>query len=118
MNQEERDDLWELLGRARPVRVSPLFARNVLRALREEPPPSSGILVWLRARWPMLAAASCAVGFAAVALWPEPEPVESPASLAALAEVVGTSPDYAVIGNLDELLAAEESSAWLSPSVD
>jgi hypothetical protein len=118
MNHEERerDDLWELLGRARSARISPYFSRNVLRAIREEKPAKSGgIVAWLLSRWPIMAAAACAVVFAGLALRPHPEPVDP---LAELAENVIASPDYAVIGNLDELLASEESSAWLNHSID
>lgn len=115
MNHEERDDLWELLGRARPVRVSPFFSRNVLRALREEKPAASTPWAWLLRRWPIAAAAVGVFVLAALALIPRPEPVDP---IDALVEHVSASPDFAVIGNLDELLAAEESSVWLSPSVD
>jgi hypothetical protein len=31
------DDLWDLLGHAGPVSVSPFFSRNVLRSLRQAP---------------------------------------------------------------------------------
>jgi hypothetical protein len=33
---QENDALWELLGRARPVEVSPYFARRVVGAIRNE----------------------------------------------------------------------------------
>lgn len=115
MNHDERDNLWELLGRAREPKVSPFFARDVLRKLRAEESAPGGLLVWLLRRWPIAAAAACALVFAGVTLVPRPEPA---VSVVAMAEHVSASPDYAVIGNLDELLAAEESSAWLTHSVD
>ena len=115
MNQDERDDLWDLLGHARPAKISPFFSRNVLRAIRDEKPATSGVAAWLLRRWPILAAAACAVVFAGIALIPRAEPVDP---VTALVEHVTASPDYAVIGNLDELLATEESSVWLNHSVD
>ncbi len=115
MNHDERDNLWELLGRARPAEVSPFFSRNVLRAIREAQPASSRVVTWLMRRWPLVAAAACALVFAGIALMPQPEPVDS---VDVLAEYVSASPDYAVIGNLDELLATEQSSVWLNHSVD
>jgi hypothetical protein len=115
MNHEEHDDLWDLLGHARTAKASPFFARNVLRAIREEEPTASGVGSWLIRRWPILAAAACALLFAGVSLMPKPEPV---VSVETLAVHVTESPDYAVIGNLDELLAAQESSAWLTTSVE
>jgi hypothetical protein len=50
MKNEEHDDLWELLGRARPVKASPMFSRNVLRAVRQVGGrnPKRGFLEWLR----------------------------------------------------------------------
>ena len=33
---EEQDALWDLLGRAREPKVSPYFARNVLRTVRQD----------------------------------------------------------------------------------
>jgi hypothetical protein len=115
MKQEEHDDLWALLGRARSAKVSPFFARNVLRAIREEEPVNASVVAWLWRRWPIVAAAACALIFAGVKLMPEPEPL---VSIDALAEQVTESPDYSVIGNLDELLAAQESSAWLTSSIE
>ena len=114
MHHEENDDLWELLGKAAPARVSPFFSRNVLRAIREEQPARTGLFGWLRSRWTVVAAGACAVLVAGVVLRPQPEPVDP---LTSLAEHVSASPDYFVISNLDELLAAEESSVWLDHSV-
>ena len=115
MNHEERDDLWELLGCARPVKIPPFFSRNVLRTLREEKPVPAGVWAWLVRRWPVVATAVCALVVAGVVWMPRPQPADS---LETLAEHVTESPDYAVIGNLDELLASQESSAWLTYSVD
>jgi len=33
----QSDQLWDLLGRAKPVEVSPFFSRNVIRELRMAP---------------------------------------------------------------------------------
>jgi len=118
MNHEERDDLWELLGRARPAKISPFFSRNVLRAIRDEETASPGVLAWLLRRWPIRAAVACALVFFGIALLPRAEKAEPVVSVDVLAEHVSASPDYAVIGNLDELLAAEESSAWLTYSIE
>lgn len=48
----EQDDLWELLGKARPVSVSPFFSRNVLREIRRDSGRSwipQPVLRWLGA---------------------------------------------------------------------
>ena len=33
----DKDALWDLLGKAKPVSVSPFFSRNVLRQIRRNP---------------------------------------------------------------------------------
>lgn len=118
MNDHERDDLWDLLGRVRPAKASSFFARNVLRAIREEKSIPSGIVDWLMSRWALIGSVAAVLAFAGiVASKPEEKPTqvsEVAVSVDSLAQHVTESPDYAVIGNLDELLAAQESSAWLS----
>jgi hypothetical protein len=115
MNHEEHDDLWELLGKARLAKHSPFFSRNVLRAVREEKPERVGFRGWFFSRWTALVVGCGAVVIAAFVLVPKPQQPVDP--VAVLAEHVSASPDYAVISNLDELLAAEESSVWLDHSV-
>lgn len=115
MNNDERDDLWQLLGHAREPRISPFFSRDVMRRIRAEEPSSVGFWAWMFRRWPIVVAAACVAIFAGSSLIPR---AEHAISVEAMAENVGASPDYAVIGNLDELLAAEESSVWLTHSVD
>lgn len=118
MNDNERDELWELLGRARPAKISPFFARNVLRAIRGQEAAPSGAVAWLRSRWMLAGATACVLILGGIAAWmPDDEPQAESVpmvSLDTLAERVTDSPDYAVIGNLDELLASQESSVWLT----
>ena len=111
MNTEENDDLWLLLGKARTPAASPFFARNVLRALREEQQEKPGVFAWLRRHWPLGALGTCALAVAALVLAPSPERADQ--STVILAESVAQSIDYQVISNLDELIASEESLAWL-----
>ena len=50
MNREDDDKLWDLLGRSAEPKVSPFFARNVLRKIREgqaETPARR----WFSLRW-------------------------------------------------------------------
>jgi hypothetical protein len=116
MNNEEQDDLWELLGRAKAPVASPFFSRNVLRAIREEEQEKPGFFFWLRSHWQVAAISTCAVAIAASfafvqqAHQPDPELV--------LAQEVSVSPDYQVISNLDELLDTERNSIWLEASLN
>jgi hypothetical protein len=115
MNTEEHDELWQLLGKAKQPQPSPFFARNVLRAIREEKPAPVSVFDWLRRRWASAALASAAVALLAVAFIPSDEQPQSDTLLLA-AEEVSASPDYAVISNLDELLDSERNSVWLEAS--
>lgn len=114
MNHEEKDDLWELLGRAKPTRVSPFFSRNVLRVIREAKSERVGFFGRFHLRWIAAAVGLVAVVLGGYFLTPRPQPE---GGLVEMVEHLTASPDYAVISNLDELLAAEESSVWLDHSL-
>jgi len=115
MKNEEHDDLWKLLGRAKTPAVSPFFSRNVLRSIREEQQEKPGFLFWLRGHWQVTAISACALVVAAsfaVQQERQPDPV------LVLAQQVSASPDYQVISNLDELLDTERNSIWLEASIN
>ncbi len=132
MKADDNDKLWELLGKARPPAVSPFFARNVLRAVRQEEDANprrsflrsvlSGIPRHLhRWAWRSALAGTCALAAAAtlVTLFPSTfvrhhHTADAQAGIAR--QIVG-NPDYEVIKHLDELVADEESSLWLDDSV-
>jgi hypothetical protein len=61
---EERDALWELLGRARRVEASPYFARKVVTAIRrEEERPRFSLSLLLRWLIPSAACAGLILGW-------------------------------------------------------
>ncbi len=115
----ESDPLWDLLGKAgTPARVSPYFARNVVREIRlaghtagtARTPlfASPGTLLrrWRTAM--VLAATACIVIlFYDGSAFNETRP---PGETVAMAQNAG---DLDVINNLDELLANEDSLVWL-----
>jgi hypothetical protein len=123
MKNEEHDDLWELLGRARPVKASPLFSRNVLRAVRQlEPEKERGFFEWLRVGWNWLivSGAATAVLFLSLSMRTAPPAERQVASASASASVenavleeIVRSPDLAVIANLDMLVAMDDNDLWL-----
>ena len=130
---EDRDELWALLGKARPVKASPAFARDVLRRVRmEQPEREPGFLEWLRAgsNWVGFAGAVAAIALVVLsAQRGAPERAEFVASdsggAAALAQVsavnseideVVESAEFGVIANLDVLLAMDENDLWLEAS--
>ena len=115
MNHEERDDLWELLGQAKKPTVPPFFAQNVLREIRqqEREPAWRGLFGSLRGllrSWQFGTLAACGLMVASFSLW---QHSQQRGEMTRLAQAVSSSPDYAVISHLDELLAYEENSVWL-----
>ena len=130
MKADDNDKLWELLGKTPPPAVSPFFARNVLRAVRQEAGPQRGLFSRFtgsfrftgslrRWSWQYALAGTCAVA-ALVAVHPpisfrhhHAAVVQSPS----LETQIVANPDYEVINHLDELVADEESSVWLDDSV-
>jgi hypothetical protein len=128
-NTDDNDKLWELLGKARQPTVSPFFARNVLRAVRqesqeEEARPVHGFfrtLVRLLRRWTwqITIASTCAIA-ALITVAPTNfvrHHHRTPVQATVDTRIVG-NPDYEVIKHLDELVADEESSLWLDDSVN
>lgn len=123
---DDNDKLWELLGKTRSPAVSPFFARNVLRAVRQEEdarPGRSSLRGFLRRlhrwTWQLAFAGSCAV---ALLITVRPTPVFRHHHTAQVESGVDrqivANPDYETIKHLDELVADEESSLWLDDNVN
>jgi hypothetical protein len=117
-NLDDRDDLWDLLGHARQAEVSPFFARNVVREARASRRESSGWFEWALRSWQMRTASACALaivlGASVLGGRTTRVAVSEDSQLMTMAEKVSASPDYQVIGELDELLDSEQNSVWLS----
>lgn len=126
-DDEQHDDLWRLLGKAKPVKGSPFFSRNVLRAIRAEAPAREvGFVEWLRTGWNGLVAVGAAAALVIVGLTTQSSnpggaggsqmaAVESKESKA-IDEVVN-SEEFAVIANLDTLIAMDDNDVWLEGSL-
>lgn len=117
----EHDDLWRLLGKAKQPDVSPFFARNVLRAVREDPKPAgfgAAAASWTR-RWIWSAglAGACAAMIFSFARLSHRTMEQRDDAPAVLAQQLVANPDYDVITHLDELAANEETSLWLDDSL-
>lgn len=94
-----QDDLDQLLGRAKQVEPSPFFVRNVLRTIRQEPKGWFSLPRW---------ACAAALTVLALGLFLLPNPGT------AMLEQIETPADFAVVSNLDDLLAYEENQIWPS----
>jgi hypothetical protein len=112
-NMEPQDDkeLWDVLGRLPKSTLSPFFARNVLRKIRQEPTRFDRIRNWFSVRKLVGASAVAAVfvGLALVTHYPGPRTTSSGDS-----DVVANidPQDYDVVADLDALIAWDENSAW------
>jgi hypothetical protein len=112
-NMEPQDDkeLWDVLGRLPEPTVSPFFARNVLRKIRQGPTHSERVRNWFSVRKVVgaSAVAAVAVALALVTHYPGPRTTSSSDS-----DVVAKidPQDYDVVADLDVLIAWDENSVW------
>jgi hypothetical protein len=110
-NMEPQDDkeLWDVLSHVPELRLSPFFARNVLRKIRQEPARFQRVWNWFGMRKLVGASAVAAViiGTALVAHHPR-SPVASSNDLDVVAKI--DPQDYDVVADLDELIAWDENS--------
>ena len=112
-NMEPQDDkgLWDVLGRLPEPTLSPFFARNVLRKIRQQPSHFERVRSWFSVRR-VVGASAVAALFVALALvmhYPGPGTTSSSDSDA----VAKIDPqDYDVVTDLDQLIAWDENSVW------
>jgi hypothetical protein len=114
MKREDDEQLWDLLAHNREPAVSPFFARNVLRRIREEQPePRKSWLSWRR----LVPASGLAVALAvagAVVLVHYQAPEQESGAQSQVDPVIASidAQDYDVVADLDNLLASDENSPW------
>lgn len=109
MNRDDDEQLWDLLGEAaRPPVVSPFFARNVLRQVRVQNRGFPRLWSGWRRLIPVsgIVAATAAI-FMAYTFSFRPAPGSDDDAIARI-----DVQDYEVVADLDDLLAADESSLW------
>ena len=113
MKPEDDQELWDLLGRVPGPEVSPFFARNVLRQVREAAEASrfEQVRRWisLRSLIPVTALAVAVVA-SVIAVH---HPVLQKSSGNAPDVVAKIDPqDFEVVTDLDDLVASDEGSLW------
>lgn len=111
MKREDDQQLWDLLGRAQQVQVSPFFARNIVRKVRERHKRLQLLPAWLTSRR-LVPVAGVAVAVVAAFL-----ALHQPARRSAIEStpdvIAKIEPqDYDVVADLDELLATDDSNLW------
>ena len=104
MKREDDEKLWDLLGRSAEPKVSPFFARNVLREVRESE-SKSRIGDWLQ--W-LVPAAGVAVAITAALFLRVQTPDQGYADPLTVVEFQ----DSELIADLDDLLEPDDSNSW------
>ena len=111
MKREEDQQLWDLLSHAPQTKLSPFFARDVLRKIRERPRGFEWLRSWAGPR-KLLPVAGLVVALTATILALH-QPVSRNRMESEPDVVAKIDPqDYDVVSDLDELLATDESSLW------
>ena len=111
MKREDDQELWDFLGRSAEPELSPFFARNIVRQVRQD----SGRSVWMR-KWislrRLIPASAVAIALMA-AIMATHHPVSQKSSESEPDVVAKIDPqDYEVVADLDELLAVDKGSLW------
>ena len=111
MDREDDKELWDILGHTAEATLSPLFARNVLRKIRQEASPFERTRNWFSLR--RLAAASAVVILViGMAIATHPPTSHTPAANEPDVVAKIDPQDYDVVTDLDELIAWDENSLW------
>ncbi|HZR04725.1 MAG TPA: hypothetical protein VFA61_02735 [Candidatus Udaeobacter sp.] len=112
MDREDDKELWDILGRVPEPTLSPFFARNVVRSVRQKAIPFAWMRSWFG--WRRLAAASALVivviGMAVATHHPVSQTTATTNDSDVMAKI--DPQDYDVVADLDELIAWDENSVW------
>jgi hypothetical protein len=111
MKRDDDQQLWDLLGQAEPRQLSPFFARNVARRIRERPGRFEWLHSWL-SPWRLVPATGVAIAVIATILAIHQPTGRNPADSPPDAIVKIDPQDYDVVADLDELLATDDTSLW------
>jgi hypothetical protein len=111
MKREDDQQLWDLLGQTANPRISPFFARNIVRTVRDRSGSLGWLRIWLNPRRLVSIGGVTVAVIAAILTLHHPavrQPTESAPDVIAQID----PQDYDVVADLDELLVTDESSLW------
>lgn len=111
MKREDDQQLWDLLGQASEPKLSPFFARNVLRAVRQRPGWLGWAGGWLAPRKLVPITGLAVAIVAAIITFHHPAIRKSADSTPDVIAQIDPQ-DYEVVADLDELLVTDESNLW------
>jgi hypothetical protein len=109
MKRDDDQELWDLLGRAAEPKISPFFARNVLREVRQSSDWAT-LRRWLNLRR-LIPAAGIAGALLVVVLLQMHTTVVPLAAPPSDMLVNVDAQDYEVIADLDDLLASDDENS-------
>src|SRR6266436_1344830 len=111
MEPEDDKQLWDVLGRVPGPTLSPFFARNVVRKIRQGATHFERARNWFSLRR-LVAAAAVAIVVVGMAIATH-RPISRTAAASDLEVVTKIDPqDYDAVADLDELIAWDENSVW------
>ena len=111
MKREDDQQLWDLLGRTAAPELSPFFARNVVRVVRQQPRLFESLRSWFKLRRLVPVSGLAVALIAAIMAFHHPairKSSDSPPDVIAQID----PQDYDVVADLDELLVTDEGSLW------
>ena len=107
MNRQDDEKLWDLLGHTREPQVSPFFARNVVRKIREAQ-GETPVRHWFSVRW-LMPAAGVAVTVIAALLLRVQGPTQGPVGPQMDKVVLSEAEDGDLIADVDDLMTDDDS---------
>jgi hypothetical protein len=111
MEPEDDKQLWDVLGRLPGPTLSPFFARNVVRQIRQKSTRFERARNWFNLRR-LVAASAVAIVVVGMAIATH-RPTSQRTSASDLDVVAKIDPqDYDVVVDLDELIAWDENTVW------
>jgi hypothetical protein len=112
MKRDDDEQLWDLLAHNAEPKVSPFFARNVLRRIRLEQSEHRKSWFSLRRLVPATGVALAVLGAVIFVRYQAPTSDVTPENPVdpVIASIDGQ--DYEVVADLDNLLAADDTSPW------
>ncbi len=108
MNREDDQELWDLLGKSAQPTVSPFFARDVVRQIRQEKGWMGYARGWLRPRRLIPATAIALVMVVSGLSIHSRISADNPPELVAKID----PQDYDTVADLDDLLATDDDGIW------
>jgi hypothetical protein len=111
MERQDDNKLWDILGRVPEPKLSPFFARNVLRKIRQGASRFGRTRNWFSLRRLVAASAVVILVIGMAIATRHPVPQKSPESAPDVVAKIDPQ-DYDVVADLDELIAWDENSLW------